>query len=229
MSKTKELREDQVIYNGCVFTKDKKTGYYLSTKNIYNNKRIRLHRYVWICENGDIPEGFDVHHKDEDKDNNDISNFELIPGRKHQKYHINKVMLTEYQKRKKRFMETAHRAACEWHGTKEGREWHKKHWVNSMGKHINEKVKKICVVCGKEYETQLAHQENSAYCSKKCKAKYRRDNKLDHIEKVCVVCGNTFMDSKYENKKTCSKDCKVKLLLYTRDGKEWWQNADSKD
>lgn len=46
----------EVIYNGYRFVKDKKTGYYLSTKKI-DGKRERLHRYVYRCEVGDILPG----------------------------------------------------------------------------------------------------------------------------------------------------------------------------
>lgn len=222
MSKTKELLENQVIYNGYVFTKDRKRGYYLSAKPIYNGKRINLHRYVWIINKGDIPKGFDVHHKDANKDNNDISNLMLLPGGKHSKYHINKEMLEHYDERKNRFIKFAHPEAIKWHKSSVGREWHKKHWKASIGMHINETIKKVCLVCGTEYDAPISHKEKGMYCSNKCKSKYRRDNKLDHIKKKCVVCGESFMDSKYGKRKTCSQDCKIKLFLYNRDGKEWW-------
>lgn len=102
MPRTKGLLENQVIYNGYVFTKDRKRGYYLSAKPIYNGKRINLHRYIWIVNNGEIPEGFDVHHKDQNKDNNGISNLGLLPNAKHSKYHINKEMLEHYEERKRK-------------------------------------------------------------------------------------------------------------------------------
>lgn len=36
-----------------------------------------VHRIVWEAHHGPIPPGFDVHHKDEDKHNNKISNLTL--------------------------------------------------------------------------------------------------------------------------------------------------------
>jgi hypothetical protein len=45
------------------------------------------HRWVWMIEVGEIPKGFDIHHKDGNKDNNDISNLELITRSEHQKKH----------------------------------------------------------------------------------------------------------------------------------------------
>jgi hypothetical protein len=64
----------QIEYDGYIFTRDKKSGYYLSAKPIHNDKRIMLHRYVWIKYNGEIPKGYSVHHIDENKENNDIMN-----------------------------------------------------------------------------------------------------------------------------------------------------------
>ena len=43
--------EKYQYYNGLKFTRDEKTGYYLNATN-----RIRMHRYVWECINGPIPE-----------------------------------------------------------------------------------------------------------------------------------------------------------------------------
>ncbi len=221
MSKTKYLLENQIIYDGQVFTKDKR-GYYLSALPFYNGRRILLHRYIWAKYNsGSIPDGYVIHHKDGNKENNDISNLIAIPKNKHSKIHIDEEMKKHFKERKKRFLESAHPAAIEWHKSKEGREWHKKQWEISLKPYVEKTKKKKCIVCGKEYEVTLAMFEKSKYCSKKCKAKYRRDNKLDYITKKCVVCGKEFKTSKYKGAKTCSKECKIKLSLYNRDGKRW--------
>lgn len=37
-----------------------------------------------VCE---IPKGFDVHHLDENRENNDIDNLLMLPKKLHQKYH----------------------------------------------------------------------------------------------------------------------------------------------
>lgn len=48
-----------------------------------NGKNVHLHRYVWEKYNGKIPEGFIVHHKDEDKKNWNIENLELLSRGEH--------------------------------------------------------------------------------------------------------------------------------------------------
>jgi len=225
LPRTKGLLENQVIYNGLVFTRDKKTGYYLSAKSIHEGKRIRLHRYVWITEKGEIPEGYDVHHKDENKDDNDIGNLVLLNGVKHQKYHSNKEMLEHYDEYKERFMKFAQPAAAIWHGSEEGRAWHKEHWDNHLKKSIEIKVTKKCVMCGDEYQVSSVMRDSSMFCSKKCKAKHRRDSKVDDIEKKCIICGNAFFSNRYEGIVTCTRKCAAVIIVARREGREvpLWQ------
>lgn len=46
-----------------------------------------LHRDIWEAKRGPIPKGYDVHHIDEDWDNNTIDNFECITKSAHHKIH----------------------------------------------------------------------------------------------------------------------------------------------
>lgn len=72
---------DIVIFDGEKFTPTK-AGYYRSTRGSNNRGRL-LHRVIWEHFNGPIPADWDVHHKDEDKRHNDISNFECLPKPEH--------------------------------------------------------------------------------------------------------------------------------------------------
>ena len=71
---------------GYSFRKDRKTGYYLSSKKI-DGKRKRLHVFVWEAANGEVPSGYEVHHIDQNKDNNDINNLVLLSVAEHRKLH----------------------------------------------------------------------------------------------------------------------------------------------
>lgn len=51
-------------------------------------KTIKLHRVIWETANGEIPKGYDIHHIDENRQNNSISNLELIPFSTHRSKHI---------------------------------------------------------------------------------------------------------------------------------------------
>ena len=87
------------IVDGYKFNKDKQTGYYLSTSKI-NGRRQRLHRYIYEKYYGKIPKGYDVHHIDHNKDNNDISNLKLVTAKEHKKIHARE--LTKEQRNKMR-------------------------------------------------------------------------------------------------------------------------------
>ena len=44
-----------------------------------------MHRYVWENEKGKIPEGWDIHHINNDKADNRISNLECLSKSEHTK------------------------------------------------------------------------------------------------------------------------------------------------
>lgn len=46
----------------------------------------QLHRLIWMAANGDIPEGLEVNHIDEDKSNNSISNLNLMTPKENINY-----------------------------------------------------------------------------------------------------------------------------------------------
>lgn len=69
------------VFNGKTYYYNKTHGYY-QTPN--GNK---MHRDVWEFHFGEVPEGYVVHHKDEDKTNNDITNLELMGWSEHTVHH----------------------------------------------------------------------------------------------------------------------------------------------
>jgi len=68
------------IFDGKKFTL-RPRGYFALT----TDDRMLMHRYVWEFHNGKIPEGFDVHHTDFNKWNNEIGNLECLPKSEHTK------------------------------------------------------------------------------------------------------------------------------------------------
>lgn len=77
---------------GCwrIMSNTNQNGWYL-TVNLKNNngKRItrRIHRLVYEAFVGDIPKGFDVHHKDGNKQNNRVENLVAISEYEHHLMH----------------------------------------------------------------------------------------------------------------------------------------------
>lgn len=184
-------------FNGYKFTKDDKTGYYLSST--INGKRYRLHRYVWEYYNGAIPKGYHVHHKDHNKNNNELSNLELLTIKEHRKRHSEEMSEELKEKYRKNLNKNARPKANEWHKSKEGREWHKKQYKISLGN--RKKQLFICEYCGKEYE-KINNGENK-FCSKKCQSAFRRKSGVDNIERICLKCNKPFMTNKYGTTKYC--------------------------
>jgi uncharacterized protein YbdZ (MbtH family) len=66
------------IYDDKKFTL-RNNGYYSLT----TNERTLMHRYVWQKENGKIPKGWDIHHKNENKADNRIENLECLSKSEH--------------------------------------------------------------------------------------------------------------------------------------------------
>lgn len=71
-------------YDGYTITFSNSNGY----PSIHvNGKNVLLHRYVWMKYHGEIPKGFQVHHKDGNKLNWNIDNLEMICASEHQRMH----------------------------------------------------------------------------------------------------------------------------------------------
>lgn len=56
-----------------------------------NGQNQHVHRLEWIKHNGEIPKGYIVYHKDENKLNWDVDNLELLSRYEHIKKHKNVV------------------------------------------------------------------------------------------------------------------------------------------
>lgn len=52
-----------------------------------NGRNVAVHRYVWEKRYGAIPPGYQIHHKDGNRWNWDISNLELVTASDHGRYH----------------------------------------------------------------------------------------------------------------------------------------------
>ena len=187
-----------IICEGVRFCRDDKTGYYRSSE-FYPPKL--AHRYVWEQVRGAIPEGMHVHHRDEDKSNNDIGNLELMLSGEHQSYHQRK-RLTEEPDRlqwlQDNLTEKARPKASEWHRSPEGIAWHKEHAKNSIC--LIEDRDFVCDQCKKQFSARPTG--SNRFCSNACKSKWRRESGLDNVTKPCIECGQDFTCNKYSKSKT---------------------------
>lgn len=74
----KLMPKPYLVFNGAKYTL-RNHGYYGKT----SGDRALMHRDMWEYHHGQIPAGWDVHHTDEDKQNNVIGNLECLPKAEH--------------------------------------------------------------------------------------------------------------------------------------------------
>ena len=184
-------------FNDIKFTRDDHTGYYLNS-----TIRKRMHIYVWEYYNGKIPKGYEVHHKDFDRSNNDISNLQLLTRSEHRKLHSESLTQEQRDWKRNNLNVNARPKAIEWHKSEEGRKWHSEQAKVTLAK-THQQVEMVCVNCGKSY----IGEHKSKFCSNNCKSAYRRKSGVDNITEICAICGLEFQTNKYRKSQTCSRHC----------------------
>ena len=188
---------DLACFDGLSFRRDKRTGYFLNS-TIHK----RLHVYVWEHYNGEVPKGYHIHHKDHDKNNNEIENLVLLSAHEHQKLHGNSWSEERKEWARQNLIDNARPKASEWHGSEEGKKWHSEHAKKVFG---NLPFKTfVCTYCGQEFQSRKTMKEGqNRFCSGKCSAAYRRKSGVDDIVKICERCGGEYVANKYQKTKYC--------------------------
>ena len=127
-----------------------------------------LHRQIWIDNNGEIPKGFIIHHKDGNSLNNKIENLEMLQKNEHSKNHMLTPERREMSRQNaKKQGNRLNKDYIKWTKTKEGKEHCKKNVVGSI--FLKTPKKHICPICNYEFESIYIVAK---YCSKKCKNYY---------------------------------------------------------
>lgn len=177
---------------------------------------ILMHKYVWEYYNGKIPKGYEVHHIDGDRANNDISNLQLLTREEHKKLHAKQLTTEQREWRRTNLNTTARPKAVEWHKSEEGRKWHEQQ-VLTRKDNRTERVN-ICSWCGKEFTT--FSNRDSQYCSGACKAaQYRMTHPTYYHYQRCVICDTLFLTDGIAQ--CCSRSCSAKW--------RWKKKKDNKD
>lgn len=170
------------------------------------NKRTYLHRDIWEFHNGKIPPKHEIHHKDGNPENNDISNLECVTRQQHFQKH-SELARTNPELDK-------YKNSREWHKSLEGREWHKQNGADNWKK--REKILLICSECKKEFEGHNTSKIGMHFCSGWCTTKNRRKSGIDNIQRKCLVCMKEFMCNRYKPRVTCGKKCQALQFRKTR-------------
>lgn len=169
-------------FNGLRYTRRPGKRYFkTNTWDKVNKKYVPrfLHRDVWIFYNGPIPEGHDIHHKDENWDNNDISNLECLSRTEHNR---------------------THDSFAEWNKTEEARKLRERNvqkaWADAVYRDF------VCEFCGNQFQSRN-YTKVPKYCSAICGERSRLGGK----PKECQVCHKQFWGR--PGARTCSEECSV--------------------
>ena len=175
--------------------------YFLCSPGSVRDNR-RLHRQKWIDRHGPIPEGYEIHHKNGNALDNQLANLECLSIEQHKIKHP--LSPSQIERRKQQLDQCRHLAA-QWHRSEAGRQWHKNH-AQKMHFGKGQTIEYVCLQCG-ERCTSCQTNKQAKFCSRKCKAAYRRSTGIDDEQRVCVICKTTFIINKYSRTQTCSRSC----------------------
>ena len=129
------------ILNGTTQILDMKDGTFLPFRKKangywYNNSngvkylhREKLKQYLGMTD--EEMKIYEVHHIDENKDNNDISNLKLVTKKEHSEIHSRTLTDEQREARRKNMNEKARPVAIAWHKSEEGLKWHKERGNNN--------------------------------------------------------------------------------------------------
>lgn len=129
-----------------------------------------LHRAVWEFHNGPIPEGFEIHHEDENGLNNELSNLMVLPIPKHQADHA---LARHKSGTLQPPTDKCREKAAEWHRSAEGLAWHKEHGTKTWDTRVWYPC--VCQECNQPFMSPYPKQ--SKFCHVNCKFKAMRRRK----------------------------------------------------
>lgn len=206
----------------------------------YAKHALPLHRAVWQYHHGEIPDGYEIHHVDKNPANNAIDNLQCLSKVEHREIHkgtfchsVKRLFVCEVcGKTYEAFVTGTNRYCspeCNWKANHAKRKSIKKicehcgceYTTRLKGQKFCSKkcsaqahrIKKICPTCGKEF---FARRSKIIYCSVDC----ARKSKRKRIKKICPICGKEFETRINDDYKTCSTECRYKLMsqtLHTRE------------
>ena len=204
------MRVESRIFNGITFRRypDSKRiadrNYFKPNARHIKNGVESLHREVWKAHHGPVPDGYHIHHRDENTGNNDISNLECILAFDHLSAHgKNHAPDLEHLARIRPL-------TVEWHRSEAGREWHRNHAQRVANERAQLPAETLqCGHCNKEFLWKPV-STRPLYCGNNCKSAARRKSRVDDVPRTCAFCGGSFMADKYSKTKFCGRPCAVR-------------------
>lgn len=197
-----------ITYKGIDFrryphSKNRTDQVYFTCNSSYFKKGIRrLHTEVWKDVYGQIPDGYIIHHKDNNPLNNALSNLECLSREEHQSSHMKEYCENNKEKVKER-MKDLWKLTLDWKKSDEGKEFYRKqarYFRSIIYNHV-------CIQCGKEYYN---YKKTGKFCSDNCASKHRKLSGVDNEKRICEWCGNEYITNKYTKIRFCNRSCAMK-------------------
>lgn len=186
-----------------------------------------IHRDVWQYFKSELPSGYHVHHVDENKDNNNFSNFQILTSSEHRALHNKSSKQIEYvcQFFGKTFMSNkTDNSSVQFCSKKCYNKW----------AHREKTEARTCTICGKKFI--ISKYSHTQTCSLSCRSQLILKNAVTPpIEKTCPACGKTFFTRSQKRKycsPTCGKTAKIKTpveIVCPVCGKSFIQNRKHTD
>lgn len=199
--KAEQIDANHQKFDGMIYRRTK-TGHYAKVTSI--------HQAVWNYFVGELVTGNEIHHKNSNPEDNDLSNLQSLTKAEHRRIH-NLNAPTRLSKCKMCGKEFATRSAGK-----------------TLAKFCSDKCRdaykflskesavfeeRICVICGKKYKTEK--RSTSKTCSRKCTGRIRWSRPRVKIMVTCEICGKPFETNKTRPARFCSKRCKGKHDVQT--------------
>lgn len=203
------MRTERVTYRGIVFTRYPDSPrrhhrvYFWPSKSQRDKGVGALHVEVYKAEVGPVPDGWHVHHKDEDTLNNSAGNLEALPAGEHSALHV--AIDGGWGAFDLAHMDRMRELAKAWHSSPEGLAWHSEHgretWIGRERKPAG-----TCTGCGTELLSFHPDRNGDRWCSRKCFMLAAYHSGKYGKEKTCPWCNLGFF-SKSGKTTYCSRTC----------------------
>ena len=178
--------------------------YYMQHNGKHFHKDFFLHRVVWAYYNGELPDGYDVHHIDTNSANNTPENLKIMTRAEHRRLHGLCRLISPLER------------ICPACGKTFIRRDTKSKYCSSecfFNARTFPKQEKTCLVCGKTFVVPTNNPEQK-YCSMDCANKAKT---FHNRNKICPVCGKSFVAPSIKpNQIYCSRDCAYKGRMSPR-------------
>lgn len=173
------------------------------------NGKEALHREIWKKHHGPIPADHDIHHRDDNPLNNEVSNLECIHRDDHKALHESEGKWSA-SIRVREHLTGIRRLALDWHASQEGILWHRQQARTSYAKREPREFE--CAVCGKPFHSKhrSSHREDGKrFCSMRCGGIQRRKEERQKRDLLCSQCGSHYRGDGRGT--TCSRKCRADL------------------